>query len=84
MLRTIGLILGVILIIVFLVPFARDLYHRYQLGQQLNSVMDLRERVEFQQWGGSSQDFAKRLLDRCELSQGKGAVQCERYRSAIE
>ncbi|HEX3860914.1 MAG TPA: hypothetical protein VHY35_04425 [Stellaceae bacterium] len=46
--------------------------------------MDTQERAEFRQWNGDAMSFARRLYDRCELTWGRSAVQCERYRSAFE
>ena len=80
MAKTIGTLIALLVIIVVVYPFAQDAYQRYLVEQHLKSVMSAQERAEFRDWSGDAMSFAKRLYDRCELSQGQGAVQCERYR----
>jgi hypothetical protein len=41
--------------------------------------MNATEKAEFDRWQGDAGSFAKMLYDRCQLNQGKGAVQCGRY-----
>lgn len=83
MIRVIGVIVAVLLIgLVY--PFAEDAYQRYQVLERLKSIMTPQERAEFDNWNGDAMSFAKRLYDRCELTQGKGAVQCDRYKFAFE
>jgi hypothetical protein len=84
MMKVIGTFVAILVLIVVVYPFLQDAYQRYQIAHRLDAVMDARERSEFRQWSGDAKSFAQRLYDRCELSQGKGAVQCERYRSALE
>ncbi len=84
MLRIRGICLAVLLILAVAFPFAQNAYQRYQVSRHLDSVMDTRERAEFRNWNGDAISFAKRLYDRCELTQGQGAVPCGRYRSAFE
>jgi hypothetical protein len=84
MLRVIGIVFGLLFLILVIYPFAQDAYQRYEVGQRLNAVMDTQERAEFRQWNGDAMSFARRLYDRCELTWGRSAVQCERYRSAFE
>jgi len=84
MLKFLGTCVALLVIIAVGYPFAQDAYHRYQVSRRLDAVMDSQDRAAFRQWNGSAIDFAKTLYDRCELSEGKGAVQCERYRYAFE
>ena len=84
MLRILGICLVAVLIVAVAYPFAQDAYQRYQVSERLKSVMTTQERAEFRNWTGDAASFAKRLYDRCELNQGRGAVQCERYRFALE
>lgn len=84
MLKFLGTCVALLAIIAIGYPFAQDAYHRYQVSRQLYKVMDSQDRAAFRQWNGSANDFAKTLYERCELTNGKGAVQCVRYRSAFE
>ena len=84
MLRVLGILIGVVLIIAIGYPFAQDAYHRYQVSRRLDSVMDSLDRAAFRQWNGDAVSFAKTLYERCELTNGRGAIQCERYRYAFE
>lgn len=84
MMRVLGICIAVLLIVVVAYPFVQDAYQRYQVSERLKSVMTSQERAEFRNWTGDAASFAKRLYDRCELNQGRGAVQCERYRFAYE
>lgn len=84
MLKTLGICVALLVIIAIGYPFAQDAYHWWQVKQQLLHVMDSKERAEFQNWQGDASSFAKTLYDRCQLVQGQGAVQCDRYRSAFE
>lgn len=76
--------LGVVVLVVVIYPFAQDAYHRYLVSDRLKTVMTSQERAEFNNWTGDAMSFATRLYQRCELSQGKGAVQCDRYKFAME
>ena len=82
--RIIGTLLALAVFIVVGLPFVKDAYHWWVVKQRLASVMTTTEKAEFQQWQGDAGSFAKMLYDRCQLSQGRGAVQCERYRYAFE
>lgn len=82
--RVIGTLVGLLLIIGIGYPLAQDAYHRYQVSRKLDAVMDARDRAAFRQWTGDAISFAKTLYERCELTQGRGAVPCERYRYAFE
>ena len=84
MARIFGTILAVIVLLVVIYPFAQDAYHRYLVADRLKTVMTSQERAEFNNWTGDAKSFATRLYERCELTQGKGAVQCDRYRFAME
>jgi len=84
MLKIVGTCVVILVLIAVGYPFAQDAYHWWQVKQRLSTVMDSKERAEFQSWKGDATSFAKTLYDRCQLSQGKGAVQCDRYRSAFE
>jgi hypothetical protein len=84
MLRFLGIVIALLLVIAVGYPFAQDAYHRYQVSQRLDSVMDSSDRAAFKQWNGDAASFAKTLYERCEITNGRGAVQCERYRYAFE
>ena len=68
----------------FTASFAQDAYHRYQVSRQLDQVMDSQDRAAFRQWNGDAASFAKTLYERCELTNGRGAAQCQRYRSVLQ
>jgi len=84
----IGRILGIAAIVaigaVFALPFAREAYHRYQVSQRLDSVMDDHDREAFGQWNGDAASFGRSLYERCTREQGQGAATCERYRFAFQ
>ena len=84
MARIVGIVVAVVVLIVVIYPFAQDGYHRYLVSDRLKTVMTSQERAEFSNWTGDAMSFATRLYQRCELSQGKGAVQCDRYKFAME
>jgi len=84
MARTIGTFIGILVLLVLIYPFAQDAYHRYLVADRLKTVMTTQERAEFSNWSGDAKSFATRLYERCELTQGKGAVQCDRYRFAMD
>jgi hypothetical protein len=65
-------------------PFAREAYHRYQVSQRLDSVMDDRDRQAFSQWNGDAASFGRSLFERCVREQGSGTASCERYRFAFQ
>ena len=82
--KILGTCIALVVIIAIGYPFAQDAYHRYQVSRQLDSVMDSNDRAAFRQWNGDAASFAKTLYERCELINGRGAPQCQRYRSAFE
>ena len=84
MAKTIGTIIGLLILIVLIYPFAQDAYHRYLVSDRLKTIMTAQERAEFNNWNGDAMSFANRLYQRCELSQGKGAAQCDRYKFPLE
>jgi len=84
MFRIFGIVVAVLVVIVVGATFGRDLYDRHLISQRLDSVMSANERAEFRNWNGDSKSFARTLYERCALTQGRGAVQCERYRFALE
>jgi hypothetical protein len=84
MIRILGILIAVLLIIVLAYPFAQDAYQRYLVSQRLKTVMTQQERAEFDNWNGDAMSFAQRLYNRCELTEGQGAVQCDRYKFALE
>jgi hypothetical protein len=84
MAKIIGTIVAVIVLLVVIYPFAQDAYHRYLVSDRLKTVMTAQERAEFSNWTGDAMSFATRLYQRCELTQGKAAVQCDRYKFAFE
>ena len=84
MMKVLGTIVALVVIIAVGYPFAQDAYHRYQVSRRLDTVMDSNDRAAFRQWNGDAASFAKTLYERCEITNGRGAVQCERYRYAFE
>ena len=82
--KILGTLITLVVIIAVGYPFAQDAYHRYQVSRRLDSVMDSHDRAAFRQWNGDAASFAKTLYERCEITNGRGAVQCERYRYAMQ
>jgi len=84
MTRVLGTCVALVLAVVLAFPFARDAYHRYQVARQLEAVMDERDRAAFRDWAGDAASFGRSLFERCELVNGRGAPNCERYRIALD
>jgi hypothetical protein len=84
MLRIVGSIIALVILVVLALPFAREAYHRYQVSQKLDALMDDRDRAAFRNWTGDAVSFGRSLYERCELSYGKGASACEPYLKAIQ
>ena len=82
--KILGILVALMVIIAIGYPFAKEAYHRYQVSRQLDAVVDSNDRAAFSQWNGDAASFAKTLYERCELINGRGAPQCQRYRSAFE
>lgn len=84
MFRIFGILIATLLIVAFVYTFGSDAYERYKVSERLKSVMTSQETAEFNNWTGDANSFARRLYERCELTQGRGAVQCDRYKFALE
>ena len=84
MARILGICVAVLVLVVLVYPFAQEAYHRYLVSERLKSVMTAQEQAEFRNWNGDAMSFAKRLHDRCELTHGRGAVQCAGYRYPLQ
>jgi hypothetical protein len=82
--RVIGYIFGVVILVAFFYPFARDAYRRYEVEHRLNQVMTDRDKEAFQAWNGSPEAFGRSLYTRCELANGPNSPICDPYRRAIE
>ena len=65
-------------------PFFNEAYHRHAVAERLAGVLDERDRAAFEAWQGDAPSFARRLHARCELTFGKHAAACDRYRFATE
>ena len=86
MTRVLSIAVIVAIGIMFALPFAREAYHRYQISQRLDSVMDDTDRAAFSQWNGDAASFGRTLYERCVRQQGQsqGAGGCDRYRFAFQ
>jgi hypothetical protein len=76
MFRILGTCAALVLIVVLAFPFARDAYHRYEVGRRL----DPQDRVAFQNWTGDSASFLRSLYERCQLKNGQGSPACDSYK----
>jgi hypothetical protein len=76
MVRILGTCAALALIIIMAFPFARDAYHRYEVGKRLDS----RDRLAFENWTGDPNLFLRSLLERCELVNGPGSPNCDAYK----
>jgi hypothetical protein len=83
MARIIGSCVFLAIVIIFAYPFARDAYHRYEVGRRLDPLMDDRDRAAFRAWNGDAASFGRSLYDRCVLTNGQGSPKCEAYMAAI-
>jgi hypothetical protein len=84
MTRVLSIAVLVAIGIMFALPFAREAYHRYQISQRLDSVMDDTDRAAFAQWNGDAASFGRSLFERCVRQQGQGSATCDRYRFAFQ
>jgi hypothetical protein len=82
--RVLGSIVALVLLCIVAYPFGRDAYHRYEVSRRLDAVMDQRDRAAFRDWNGDAASFGRSLFERCELLNGRGAENCQRYRLALE
>jgi len=76
MVRILGTCAALALIIILAFPFARDAYHRYEVGRRLDPA----DRAAFQNWSGDPASFMRSLYERCELINGRGAPACDAYK----
>ena len=84
MIRILGTCAALALVIILALPFARDAYHRYEIGHRLGPLMDDRDRAAFRAWSGDAASFGRTLYERCELTNGLGSPTCEPYKQAIQ
>jgi hypothetical protein len=84
MVRIMGTCVALGLIVLLAYPFARDAYHRYEVGQRLKPLMDERDQAAWRAWSGDPIAFGRTLYERCELTNGPGAPTCQPYKSAIQ
>lgn len=84
MLRIVGSCAGLVLFIVFVLPFAIEAYHRYEVAERLKPLMNDRERAAFQAWQGDAVSFGRSLYERCTLAHGADAPECRPYKAAIQ
>lgn len=76
MVRILGTWVAMTLIIILAFPFARDAYHRYEVGRRL----DPRDQAAFRNWTGDPASFLRTLYERCELTNGRDAPACDAYK----
>jgi hypothetical protein len=84
MVRFLGTCAALALITILAFPFARDAYHRYEVGKHLRPLMDDNDRAAFRAWSGDPAAFGRSLYERCELTNGQGSPNCEAYKLAIQ
>lgn len=82
--RALGTLIALIVLLVVAYPFGRDAYHRYQVAQRLDALMDERDRAAFRNWSGDAASFSRSLYERCALQNGRTSPNCDRYRIALE
>ena len=76
--------LAAVLLIGMAYPFLNEAYHRHAVAERLAGALDERDRAAFEAWQGDAPSFARHLHARCELTFGKYAPGCDRYRLATE
>src|SRR4029077_18632141 len=79
MARILGSCVALALLLLLLLPFARDACHRFEISLKLEAVMEDRDRAPFREWNGDAASFSRSLYERCELVSARGATNCERY-----
>jgi hypothetical protein len=84
MLKILGACVGLVLVIIFALPFAIETYHRYEVAQRLKPLMNDRERAAFQEWQGDAISFGRSLYERCQLTHGQDSPDCQPYKAAIQ
>ena len=82
--KFLGTCIALLLIIAIGYPFAQDAYHRYQVSRRLDASWIRTTAPRSANGTATPSSFAKTLYERCEITNGRGAVQCERYRYAFE
>src|SRR5262249_46364455 len=65
-------------------PFLNDAYHRHATTARLAGAMNEYDRAALAAWDGDAVSFARHLHARCELTFGKDARTCDRYRFVAE
>jgi hypothetical protein len=78
--RMLGTLVAVAIVVLLAAPFVREAYHRYQLAQDLQTVMSDRDRAAFQDWKGDAASFGRSLFDRCVRENGRDSPTCQPYR----
>ena len=81
MARILGTVIALVLLVVFAYPFVRDAYYRSEVRARL---ADERDRLEFDNWKGDPASFMRSRYSACQMSNGRGAPACDRYRVASD
>jgi hypothetical protein len=84
MVRILGTLAALALVMSVAFPFARDVYHRYEVAQRLKPLMNEHDQAAWRDWNGDAASFGRSLYERCELINGQGASNCEAYKVAIQ
>jgi hypothetical protein len=80
MTRVVGAVVAMLVVILLILPFARDGYRRFEITRQLDDVMDATDKAALKNWDGDSASFARSLYDRCLRSAAPGGTaDCDRY-----
>ena len=83
MARILGSVIAIAILVVFAFPFAKEAYHRYEVSQRLDPLMDDRDRAAFRQWSGDATSFGRSLYERCEVANGRDAPTCDPIKAAL-
>jgi hypothetical protein len=84
MIKILGTVVALALIVFMAFPFARDAYHRYEVAQRLKPLMNDQDAAAFRDWTGDPASFGQRLYERCLLTYGEQAPNCNAYKVAMQ
>lgn len=84
MVKILGSVVALVLLALVAFPFGRDAYHRFQVAQRLKPLMSVQDQAAWRQWNGDAVSFGRSLYERCALTNGQNAQNCEAYRVAIQ
>jgi hypothetical protein len=84
MIRILGTCAALALLMLVALPFARDVFQRYEVAQRLKPLMNEQDKAAWRDWNGDAVSFGRSLYKRCELTNGQNSPNCDAYKTAIQ